>query len=154
MDLNFSWVIDEKLGGSRAPRSRSELISLKQQGVGALVRLIEPHESRVTTSEISEVGLQDYNEPIPDFEAPTPVQIDRITKYVDSRLKTGVAVGVSCNAGIGRSGVILACYLVHKGLTAKDALELVRKKRGRGPELPEQIRAVEAYWLRVNSLAK
>lgn len=154
MDLKFSWVIDEKLAGSRAPRSRSELIALKHQGIRALVRLVEPHESRVTTSEIHEVGLEDYNEPVPDFEAPTPAQIDKITEYIDSRLEAGVTVGVSCNAGIGRSGVILACYLIHKGLTAKDALELVRSKRGRGPEVPEQIEAVEAYWLRVNPLAK
>lgn len=150
MHLSFTWVIDKKLAGSRAPRSRSELIALKHQGIRALVRLVEPHESRVTTSDIHEAGLEDYNEPVPDFEAPTPAQIDKITAYIDSCLEAGVAVGVSCNAGIGRSGVILACYLVHKGLTAKDALELVRRKRGRGPEVPEQIEAVEAYWLRVN----
>jgi len=154
VDLKFSWVIDQKLAGSRAPRSRSELIALKHQGIRALVRLVEPHESRVTTSEIHEVGLEDYNEPVPDFEAPTPAQIDKITAYIDSRLEAGVAVDVSCNAGIGRSGVILACYLIHKGLTAKDALELVRRKRGRGPEVPEQIEAVEAYSVRVNPLAK
>jgi atypical dual specificity phosphatase len=152
--LNFSWIIDNRLAGSRGPRSRSELIALKQQGLGALVRLVEPYESWVTSKEIDGVGLEDYNEPVPDFHAPTQVQIDKIITYIDSHIESGIPVGVSCNAGIGRSGVILACYLVHKGLTPKDALELVRRKRGRGPEVPEQIIAVEEYWLRIKSPSK
>ena len=154
MKLNFSWVIDEKVAGSRGPRSRSDLIALKQQGVGALVRLVEPYEAWVTPKEINEVGLEDYNEPIPDFHAPTQEQIDKIITYIDSHIEKGIPVGVSCNAGIGRSGLILACHLVHKGLTARDALELVRKKRGRGPEVPEQIIAVEEYWLRIKPSGK
>lgn len=149
--MNFTWVIEGRLGGSRGPRSKSDLISLKRQGIGALVRLVEPHESQVTSNEIRQVGLEDYNEPVPDFEAPTSAQIDRIIDYIDACLEADVPVGVSCNAGIGRSGVVLACYLVLRGLSARDALELVRKKRGRGPEVPEQIAAVQDYWLRINS---
>jgi len=154
MIMNFSWVVDNKLAGSRGPRSKSDLITLKEQGVGALVRLVEPYEAWVTSKEINEVGLQDYNEPVPDFHAPTQAQIDKIIAYVDSHIENGIAVGVSCNAGIGRSGVILACYLVRKGLSPKDALELVRKKRGRGPEVPEQIIAVEDYWFRIKPADK
>jgi len=152
MRLNFSWVIDRKLGGSRAPRSKSDLISLRELGVGALVRLVEPHESEVTAEEVHEFGLEDYNEPVRDFGAPTQDQIDKIVGYIDAHLGDGVPVGVSCNAGFGRSGVILACYLVRKALTAGEALELVRRRRGRGPEVPKQIAAVETYWLRVNSI--
>lgn len=154
MRLNFSWLIQNKLAGSRGPRSRSDLIALKEQGLGALVRLVEPYEAWVTSKEVSEVGLEDYNEPVPDFNAPTQDQIDKIITYIDFHLENGISVGVSCNAGIGRSGVILACYLVHKGLTAKEALELVREKRGRGPEVPEQIEAIEEYWLRIKESDK
>jgi atypical dual specificity phosphatase len=149
MSLNFSWVIENKLAGSRAPRSESDLIALKRKGVGALVRLVEPYEAWVTSNDVNGVGLEDYNEPVPDFHAPTQAQIDKIIAYIDAHLKHGIPVGVSCNAGIGRSGVVLACYLVHRGLTAKDALELVRRNRGRGPEVPEQIETVETYWFRV-----
>ena len=145
MRLNFSWVIDRKLAGSRGPRSRSDLIALKQLGVGALVRLVEPYEAWVTSKEINEVGLEDYNEPIPDFHAPTQEQIDKIITYIDSHIENGIPVGVSCNAGIGRSGAILACLLVHKGLTARDALELVRKKtrpRTRGSRTDHSSRRI------------
>lgn len=152
--MNFSWIIDGRLAGSRGPRSKSDLIFLKQQGVRALVRLVEPDEADVTTKEINEVELEDYNEPVPDFHAPTQAQIDKIVAYIDSRVQRGVPVAVSCNAGIGRTGVTLACYLVHKGFSARDALELVRKKRGRGPEVLGQIAAVEDYWLRLNPAVK
>jgi atypical dual specificity phosphatase len=154
MSLNFSWVIDDKLAGSRGPRSIQDLISLKQQGVGALVRLVESDEAWVTTRDAREAGLEDYNEPVPDSTAPTQAQIDKIIAHIDSRLEHAIPVGISCNAGIGRSGVILACYLVHIGLTAKEAIELVRRKRGRGPEVPEQIAAIQDYWLRINPIAK
>ena len=154
MIMNFSWAVDNKLAGSRGPRSKSDLVALKQRGVGALVRLVESYEAWVTSKEVNEAGLEDYNEPVPDFHAPTQAQIDKIITYIDSHIENGIPVGVSCNAGIGRSGVVLACYLVHKGLTPKDALELIRKKRGRGPEVPEQIIAVEEYWLRIKSQRK
>jgi atypical dual specificity phosphatase len=154
MIMNFSWAVDNKLAGSRGPRSKSDLVALKQRGVGALVRLVESYEAWVTSKEANEAGLEDYNEPVPDFHAPTQAQIDKIITYIDSHIENGIPVGVSCNAGIGRSGVVLACYLVHKGLTPKDALELIRKKRGRGPEVPEQIIAVEEYWLRIKSQRK
>jgi atypical dual specificity phosphatase len=154
MIMNFSWAVDNKLAGSRGPRSKSDLVALKQRGVGALVRLVESYEAWVTSKEVNEAGLEDYNEPVPDFHAPTQAQIDKIITYIDSHIENGIPVGVSCNAGIGRSGVILACYLVRKGLTPKDALELIRKKRGRGPEVPEQIIAVEEYWLRIKSQRK
>jgi len=154
MDLNFSWTIDGKLGGSRGPRSGSDLVSLKHMGVRALVRLVEPHESDLTPDDVRGAGLEDYNEAVRDFRAPTQAQIDRIIEYIDHHLDAGLPVGVSCNAGIGRSGVILACYFVHEGLTPNEALERVRRKRGRGPEVPEQIEAIEDYWRRVNAVTR
>lgn len=146
--------MENKLAGSRGPRSRSDLITLKQLGVSALVRLVEPDEAWVTSKEIGDVGLEDYDEPIPDFHAPTQAQVDKIIAYIDSHIRAGIPVGVSCNAGIGRSGVILACYLVHKGLAPNDALRLVCEKRGRGPEVPEQISAINDYWLHVRLAEK
>lgn len=102
MSLNFSWVVENKLAGSRGPRSRLDLLTLKQLGVGALVRLVEPDEAWVTSKEIGDVGLEDYNEPVPDFHGPTQAQVDKIIAYIDSHIRAGISVGVSCNAGIGR----------------------------------------------------
>jgi atypical dual specificity phosphatase len=151
MDLEFSWVIDGELAGSRGPRSQQDLVWLRQQKVGTLVRLVQSREARVDATDVKNAGMEDYNEPVPDFAAPTQGQIDRIVAYIDSHLENGIPVAVSCNAGVGRTGVILACYLVHRGFTVKDALELVLKKRARLPEVPEQIEAVETYSLRTKT---
>jgi atypical dual specificity phosphatase len=148
MNLNLYWVMDRKLAGSRGPRSIEDLLFLKNQDIGALVRLVEPNEAWVTEKNVNDSGIEDYNEPVLDFGAPTQAQIDKVVEFIDLHLSQGVAVGVSCNAGIGRTGVILACYLVHKGTSAKEALEIVSQKRGRGPQEEEQIKAVETYWLR------
>jgi len=149
--LNFSWVIEGKLGGSRGPRSKADLAMLKRKGVGALVRLVEPDEAFITPSDVHEAGLEDFCMPIHDFTTPTQLLIDHTIEYITSCLKRGVAVDVSCNAGIGRTGVILACYLMHQGYSMKEALKLIRKKRRVGPLVQDQNLAIEAYWSRVSS---
>jgi atypical dual specificity phosphatase len=130
MSLNFGWILDHRLAGSRGPRSNQDLIALKNQGIGALVRLVEPDETLLTTREVNNAGSEDYDEPVRDFKASTQGQINRNITYIDAQLERGVPVGVSCYAGIGRTGVMLACYLVHRSHTAEESMELLRKKRG------------------------
>ena len=93
ISLNFGWIIDNELAGSRGPRSRQDLMSLKNHGIGALVRLVESDEALVTTNDVNDAGLEDYNEPVRDFMAPTQEQIDKIITYIDSHLERGIPVG-------------------------------------------------------------
>jgi len=147
--LNFSWVIDGRLGGSRGPRSKADLIALKREGVGAIVRLVESSEALVTSRDVHEAGLEDYCMPVHDFSTPRQNLIDRAVECIDSCLARGVAVDVSCNAGIGRTGVVLACYLMHCGHDVRSALKTVRKKRRWGPILRDQTTAIDDYWKRL-----
>jgi protein-tyrosine phosphatase len=45
--------------------------------------------------------------------------------------KAGKKVLVRCQAGINRSGLIMALVLIREGLSAEDAIELMREKRAR-----------------------
>ena len=137
--MNFSWVIPDQLAGSMGPVKRAELIYLKERGIGALVRL----EWRTISG--GEEGLVDLAEPVPDSQAPTFPQIDRIIGFIGDRISEGVAVAVSCRAGIGRTGTVLACYLVHTGHTAQDAMEQVRSLRPGSVESPAQRDFVYLY---------
>ena len=61
----------------------------------------------------------------------------------------GKPVGVSCHAGIGRTGTTLACYLVKKGRTAEKAMQEVAIKRRAGIETDDQKQAVRDYARRI-----
>ena len=54
-------------------------------------------------------------------------------------------MGIHCGAGLGRTGTLLACYFVSKGMTAKNAVARVRRLRPGSIETAEQERAVEEF---------
>ena len=60
-----------------------------------------------------------------------------------NRQKMGVAV--HCTAGLGRTGTILAAFLVSQGLSAERALERIRKLRPGSVETSEQVQAIEEF---------
>jgi len=52
---------------------------------------------------------------------------------------------VHCGAGLGRTGTVLACYLVSRGLTAEQAIGEVRLARPGAVEAVSQVAFVYAY---------
>ena len=137
--MNFSWVIPGKLAGSMGPVLEEELFYLKQKGVGAVVRL----EQRTISGE--SIGLMDKAEFVPDMQAPATGQIHRIVAFIHEHIEKDVAVVVCCRAGLGRTGTVLACYLVYTGYGAADALERVRSLRPGSVESPSQQDFVYGY---------
>lgn len=143
--LDFSWVIDGKIAGHQAPSSEQGLIWLKKQGVLALVRMAEKHKSKVSSIQVAQLGLRDCHESVPDFTTPSPAQVNKIVQFITGSLSEGQPVGVSCGAGLGRTGTILACYLVSQGYEAGAAIDEVRAKRPGSIETKSQEDAVKAY---------
>ena len=121
--LNFSWIDDRRVAGCRGPRSESDLQALYSFGIRALVRLEEPQKAGVTGEQVRELGIEDISEPVPDWTAPRQDQIDRIVEFVSRAKDIGKAVAISCGAGYGRTGTLLACILVDGGRTAGDAID-------------------------------
>ena len=60
-------------------------------------------------------------------------------------VSAGRPVGVSCGAGLGRTGTILACYLVSQCFSAEEAINKVRVRRPGSIETREQEDAILAY---------
>ncbi len=143
--LNFSWLVDRKIAGHSAPISHDDLSYLRNKGITALVRMVESHKARVTPIQIEKAGFTDCHEPVSDFTAPKQDQVDRMIAFITKSVAGGKAVGVSCGAGIGRTGSVLACYLVSKCHTAEQAMEEVKHKRGADIETEDQKEAVRSY---------
>ena len=143
--LNFSWVIEGKLAGHQAPLSEEDLLWLKKQGILSLVRMVEKIKTEVTSPQVLRHGFRDCYEPVPDFHSPRLTQINKIIRFITVSLSDGRPVGVSCWAGLGRTGTILACFLVSQGYSAGTAIYQVRAKRPGSIETMSQEEAVKAY---------
>ncbi len=138
--LNFGWVIHGSLAGAQGPARRRDLMYLKLQDIRAIVRMEE--------QTISGEGLEliDLYEPVPDFAPPLPDQIDRMVAFISEQIETWERpVVVTCFAGLGRTGTVLACYLVHEGYPPDKAIERVRELRPRSVQTREQEDAVHQY---------
>lgn len=70
-----------------------------------------------------------YNFAIPDFGMTNVYSLLDIIKVMWFALKQG-KIAVHCHAGLGRTCTLIACYLVwSKGITAEEAIKLVRTRR-------------------------
>ena len=63
-------------------------------------------------------------------------------EFVDRQFARGCAVGVHCMAGRGRTGTMIACYLVSQGMSAEDAIAEVRRARPGSIQTEAQEQAV------------
>ncbi|MBT3880597.1 MAG: hypothetical protein HON76_02465 [Candidatus Scalindua sp.] len=143
MIRNFSWLIEDEIAGMAKPSSSEyDFEFLKDKGFDAIVTLTENPLSKTLAEEF---GFTVKHIPIRDFEAPTLEQIEDFVTFAKKVRSEGKKLVVHCEAGIGRTGTILACYLVSKGYNAADAVEEVRTKRPGSLETSEQEDAVLMY---------
>src|SRR5690606_36667710 len=78
---------------------------------------------------VEESGMRYLHIPIPDFHAPELSQAKTFVKFVEECRNDGLAVAAHCRGGYGRTGTLLACYLISQGMSADDAIDLVRRRR-------------------------
>jgi len=143
---NFSWLIDDKLAGSGMPTSVSEIEWILKQGVRSIITMTE---NSLPESWVKNVKY--LHVPTEDFSAPDMEQIDEAIKFIQNRLENNEPVMVHCAAGIGRTGTILACYLIkYQKLSAKDAIQKVRKERPGSIQSESQEIAISLYYKFLN----
>jgi atypical dual specificity phosphatase len=143
------WIATEQVLGCAYPRRESALAGLRQQGVSVLVNL---HERAHAPDRLARHGLAEVHLPVRDFTAPSLEQLGRGVEAIERALADGHRVAVHCGGGIGRTGTLLACYLVRQGLAAPEAIARVRAVRPGSVETRSQVAAVEAYAASIKSL--
>ncbi|ANH36402.1 ATP-binding cassette domain-containing protein [Ralstonia pseudosolanacearum] len=130
----FVWLLPGQLAGTPWPgafHSREhDLQALRDTGVTRLLSLTEaPFNAQVASA----YGLKVAFEPIPDRAPPTITQAERLCRNIDAWLQAQDAVAVHCHAGLGRTGTVLAAYLLWRdrgqALTPDAAMALQRVRR-------------------------
>ena len=137
---NFSWILTGSLAGAMGPTERRHLIYFERNDITAIVRMEEQ------TISAEPWGFEELFDPVPDFEAPSVEQIDRIVNFVEQQIETWERpTVVTCAAGIGRTGTILASYLVNTGWEADEAIEYIRQLRPGSIQTASQEQSVREY---------
>ena len=142
----FSWVVEDQLAGMARPGAQQplddDLAALRQLGIRLLISLTETPTS---ADDAARHGIEVIHEPVPDMTAPTQHQLRTLVEAGRGSLAGGRAVGVHCAAGMGRTGTVLAAFLVADGRTAEDAMVEIRRLRPGSIETEEQEQAVRAF---------
>ena len=105
--------------------------------------LFNLHERKHDPSRLTPHGLTEVHLPVKDFSAPSPTVPEQDIAALEHAVSAGQSVAVHCGDGLGRTGTLLACYLVQKGLSAKEAIGRVRAVRPGSIESASQVAAVE-----------
>jgi len=146
MPNNFSFVIEGILAGMERPgtfaRLRDDLEFLKLQKINAIISLTETQLERAF---VEEFGFRYLHLPIADFTPPTIEQIERFLSFQRKAEADRLATVVHCGAGLGRTGTMLACALVSRGMNPEASIDRIRTLRPYSIETVEQEDCVRHY---------
>ena len=124
----FGWVIKDKLAASGRLMRPSQLVWAIKNGIKSVVTI---RESPLDPAWFPKDSGIDYKHvKVQDFGAPPVEELNQVINYIANEIQSGKPVIVHYNGGSGRTGTVLAAYLMKKeGLTA----EAQKVKEGEGP---------------------
>jgi len=129
-------------GGGALTAFDDELPALHSLGIRAVVSLLNiPSDASVYES----AGFAFLCLPIQDGGAPTMAQAAEFIRFVTEQRLANRPVAVHCEAGLGRTGTMLATHLIAQGASARAAIQQVRAAEKVAVETPRQIEFLKRY---------
>ena len=129
-------------GGGTLTAFDDELPALHSLGILAVVSLLNiPSDASVYES----AGFAFLCLPIPDGGAPTMAQAEEFVRFITDQRLANRPVAIHCEAGLGRTGTMLATYLIAQGASDRAAIQQVRAAEKVAVETPRQIEFLERY---------
>jgi ADP-ribosyl-[dinitrogen reductase] hydrolase len=157
---NSYWVVPGKVlagehpGGTNVEATRERLQRLIAAGVECFMDLTDPRELKPYDPELP-FSIEYLRKPIGDHSVPSKrAHMTEILDCIQDAVESGRCVYVHCRAGIGRTGMVIGCLLVERGLQGEAALdELNRlwqqsersKNWGSVPETDQQVDFVRSW---------
>jgi hypothetical protein len=170
--LHCNWVVPRVLAMQRpSTRSleRTVLDGFARTGVEAVFNLQQPGEHASCGDGIDATsgfsyrpealfarGIRFYLFPWRDLEAPRFSMMFDAIKVMAGELDRGCSIAVHCHAGLGRTGVAIACLILYRyaPVTASAAIALVRKRRPGSVQRRCQELFIEEFGARVAAIRK
>lgn len=163
--LNSNWVGDHVVAAQRPSTSlfiKYPLIQqFKQYNVTGVFNLQEKGEhsscgpdgiypssgySYDGESDLMRYGVSYYEYPWPDMTAPNNDVVLRSVQVMDYHVRNKGKVLVHCHAGLGRTGLMIACYyLFSQRMGGQEAIELVRRCRKGAVQTSKQVEFVLGF---------
>jgi atypical dual specificity phosphatase len=138
----FSWIDKPLLAALARPSEPDDFLWLREQGIELVLSLTEDRPRR---DWFEAAGLLVFHEPVEDMEAPTQDQLDRCVSAILRATEKNMGVAIHCEAGLGRTGTVLAAYFIAKGMSSGEAVARVRRLRPGSIETDEQVEALQLF---------
>lgn len=140
--MRVEWILPGLLAGSARPGLLGELqddmAQLRSLGFRLIVNLTEiPHDPPVETW-----GFNGLHFSIPDMGISSPRAVWPLCRQVLEYVEQREPVLLHCKAGLGRTGMLLACCLALRGDSAAQAVRRVRSTNPRFIQTEAQERFV------------
>ncbi|KAI9145592.1 protein-tyrosine phosphatase-like protein [Paraphysoderma sedebokerense] len=162
----FSNFVDSSILATQRPSSRiiqeHDLIKqFKNNNICSIINLQEVGEHpRCGDGILKDVGFAYsivqvfyYNFGWRDMSVPSMDLMMNLVKVISHTLEMGRKTSIHCHAGLGRTGLAIACYLVYsKYITATEAVQIVREQRPGAVQTAKQASFVNTFESRLNEL--
>lgn len=151
----FLWLKRGVLAGTPLPGVfhdiEYDMQMLKKVGVTTLITLMT---KPVNKDVLEKFSVKSIWHAIKDMGAPDNEQAVTICREIEQAIKNKEVVAVHCRAGMGRTGTILAAYLIWEGSSALNALDTVRNIEPRWVQSEEQVNFLESFDKYMKTIAK
>jgi hypothetical protein len=163
---NSYWVIPSRLLAGEYPaafgeeRIRRRLDAFLEAGLDTFINLTGGNELPDYAPALRERAAYHDKKvavlpfPIADFGLPSRQQMTALLDAIDQSLEAGRNIYLHCWGGIGRTGTVVGCFLVRRGLSGDQALAQIEAWwendprhaiHPRSPETDEQLDFVRAW---------